>query len=676
MIVAQILLAALATAAGDAWPMPDWQAIAPEAAGLDASKLAEARDYALTGGGSGVIIRAGRLVIRWGPPEELYDLKSTTKSFGATALGLAILDGKVQLDDRARTHCPDLGVPPAGGVEAGPDRLGAITIRQLATQTAGFEKPGGFGRLLHDPGTTWHYSDGGPNWLADCLTHAYGRDLDALMFDRVFGPIGIARDDLRWRKNQYRPQALDGVPRREFGAGIHANVDAMARLGLLYLRGGTWDGKPILPRTFVDAARTTVEGVVGLPEGDAEVHGNASDHYGLLWWNNADGSLPGVPRDAFWSWGLYDSLIVVIPGLDIVAARAGRSWARAEGAGHYDVLRPFLGPIAASAVAASPAAGAPYPPSQVIVGIDWAPASTIVRRARGGDNWPLTWGDDDAQYTCFGDARGFEPFLPRKLSMGPARVIGPADAFHGENILAPTLEQIGEGGKGRKASGILMVDGVLHLWTRNVGRPRLARSADHGRTWTWAPWGLEAGFGCPTFLNFGKDYAGARDDYVYTYSPDAETAYDPADRLVLARVPKERIGERPAFEFFAGLDAEGRPTWSGEIDRRASAFDFPGRCYRSSASFHPGLKRYLLVQIVHGEEPRFKGGFGIYEAPEPWGPWSTAFFTEDWDVGPGETASLPTKWMADDGRTVYHVSSSDDTFCVREARLVLGEHRP
>ena len=42
---------------------------------------------------------------------------------------------------------------------------------------------------------------------------------------------------------------------------------------------------------------------------------------GLLWWNNGDAALAKVPRDAYWSWGLYDSLIVVVPSLDLVAAR-------------------------------------------------------------------------------------------------------------------------------------------------------------------------------------------------------------------------------------------------------------------------------------------------------------------------------------------------------------------
>jgi hypothetical protein len=47
----------------------------------------------------------------------------------------------------------------------------------------------------------------------------------------------------------------------------------------------------------------------------------------LLWWNNADGAIAGVPLDVYWANGLKDSLIVVVPSLDLVAARAGAYWA-------------------------------------------------------------------------------------------------------------------------------------------------------------------------------------------------------------------------------------------------------------------------------------------------------------------------------------------------------------
>jgi len=53
------------------------------------------------------------------------------------------------------------------------------------------------------------------------------------------------------------------------------------------------------------------------------------------------------------------------------------------------------------------------------------------------------------------------------------------------------------------------------------------------------------------------------------------------------------------------------------------------------------------------------------EAEEPWRSWRTVFFTTDWDVGPGETASFPTKWMSNDGKTLHLVFSGDNFFSIR-----------
>ena len=351
--IATCLLIVLAScqlaAAQDIWPGDSWVQ-ADASAGLNVKQLQRARDYALTAEGAGLVIVGGKEVMSWGDRRQRYDLKSTTKSFGATALGIAILDGKVKLSDPAIKHQPALGVPPESNRDTG--WLDTITLKHLATQTAGFEKPGGYGKLLFEPGTRWFYSDAGPNWLAECLTLAYRRDMRELMFERVFTPLGIRESDLTWRNNQYREHTLDGIPRREFGSGIHANVEAMARIGYLYLRNGRWRNEQILAPDFVSAATRSNPEVVGLPEQEGDPHGNASDHYGLLWWNNADGELKGVPRDAFWSWGLHDSLIIVMPSLDLVAARAGpaKSWKR-TGDGHYAVLEPFLGSLAAAVTA-------------------------------------------------------------------------------------------------------------------------------------------------------------------------------------------------------------------------------------------------------------------------------------------------------------------------------------
>lgn len=646
------------------WPSPDWPAADPSEVGMDTAKLLTARDYALTGGGSGYIVHQGSLVLSWGDPKRRYDLKSTTKSIGVTALGLALLDGRVRLGDRVQQYHPDFGREPAVNLESG--WLDQITLVQLAAQTAGFEKPGGYTPLLFEPGTHWDYSDSGPNWLAECITLIYQRDVDELMFERVFSPLYISRDDLQWRENAYRPRLIQGIPRREFGSGISANVDAMARLGYLYLRKGQWKGKRIISEEFVNMARRPGSESIGLPVLNPEEYGEASNHYGLLWWNNSDNTLTEVPRDAFWSWGLYDSLIVVIPSLDLVISRAGKSWKRNR-SGHYEVLKPFLEPIVASVQGPVP----PYPPSPVITGIEWDHPRTIMRRAEGSDNWPLTWAEDNNLYTAYGDGWGFSPRVPKKLSLGLATIKGSPPDFDGTNIRSKTGERIGQGAEGEKASGMLMVDGTLYMLVRNSGNSRLAWSEDYGKTWSWSQWRFAPSFGHPAFLNFGKNYRDARDDFIYIYSHDSDSAYTPADQMVMARVPRDQTRDREAYSFFQSTDGEGGARWTKDIDRRGPVFRHVNRCYRSMVTYNAAIKRYLWCQILPGDDPRFEGGFGIYDAPEPWGPWTTVFFTQMWDVGPGENCSFPTKWMSEDGKMLYLVFSGDDHFSIRKATLQL-----
>jgi hypothetical protein len=305
---------------------------------------------------------------------------------------------------------------------------------------------------------------------------------------------------------------------------------------------------------------------------------------------------------------------------------------------------------------------AAVPPSPVMTGVVWAPKESIVRAAQDSDIWATTWADDGHLYTVYGDGTGFVPKVPVKLSQGLARIEGGPDAFHGVNVRSPTFERFGNGPKGPKASGLLMVDGVLFALVRNTGNAQLAWSADRGATWTWADWKFESGSGCPTFVNFGQNYAGARDGYVYIVSHDADSAYQVADRFVLARVPKGQVRERGAYEYYAGTDAGG-PTWSRNPSARAGILAPPHKCYRCTVSYDAGLKRYLLCQA--GADRQADVGFGIFDAPEPWGPWTVVYYARRWDVSPGESCCFPTKWMSPDGTTLHLVFSGDDRFNAR-----------
>ena len=653
---------------GTAWPGTDWATATPESRGLSSKALEQAADYAQKhGGGSGCVIRHGYLVKEWGNPKRLADIKSATKgSFGITCLGLAVDRGLVKLDDLAQKHYSQIGTGKARNDE---NWLAEITIRHLATMTAGFND-GRPPKLYYRPGTKGHYSNDTSNMLAELLTLRFGEDLTAVMKREVLDPIGAAPSHWRWRANNYRAKTIAGFKSREFASGIRITHRALARIGYLYLREGEWNGKQILSPQFIrEATRPTA-----LP--------TFVPYYAFYWGSNARGTYKNLPPDAYWAFGLGDSFLLVCPGLDLVAVRLGTGSRRSQLPGGETPddwggrVEGFFRLIAQGGKGAPPEArtAAPYPPSPVVRKIVWAPKQSIVRKASGSDNWPLTWADDDNLYTAYGDGRGFKPRVPKKLSLGLARIIGSPDDFAGFNIRSPSGEAIGDGARGRKASGMLMVHGVLYMLARNAGNSQLAWSTDHGRTWTWADWKFTTSFGYPTFLNFGRNYAGARDGYVYVYSHDSDRAYKPAaDRMVLARVPTDRVRDRDAYEFFKSLGVDGTPLWTRDIEQRGGVFAHSGRCYRSGISYNAGLRRYLWCQTIPGGDTRFRGGFGIYDAPEPWGPWTTVYFTERWDVGPGETSSFPTKWMTDAGRTLHLVFSGNDCFSVRRARLTTNK---
>jgi len=311
--------------------------------------------------------------------------------------------------------------------------------------------------------------------------------------------------------------------------------------------------------------------------------------------------------------------------------------------------------IGVMSVAQGGGAAAPYPRSDVIADVEWEPKSEIVRKACKSDNWPCTWTDDDSIYTAGGDGGGFGG---KRSSLWVCRVQGDPPAISGRNLVSLAS---GDGSGGEKASSLLMVDGVLYMWVRNADKRgkhcQLAWSADRGQTWAWASWKFEE-FGYCTFINYGKNYAGARDGYVYTVTPDNPSAYTSTTKdMILMRVPKELVTKRSAYKFFTGMSG-GTPQWSSNVDDRRSVFTYVGTSHttcRTGISYNSGLGRYLWWQQLaeHGIDTRRSGGFGIYDAPEPWGPWTTVYYTQSWDVGPGETGNFPTKWMSTNGKSCY-----------------------
>jgi hypothetical protein len=318
----------------------------------------------------------------------------------------------------------------------------------------------------------------------------------------------------------------------------------------------------------------------------------------------------------------------------------------------------------------------PYPWSPVLRGweFDWA---THQRGAPGSDNWPLAWADDDCQYAAWGDGGGFGGTNELgRVSLGVARISGPFAEHVGSNVWGGH-EAMHPATFPGKSYGLLCVRGVLYMWVDmseaqpergHFSEHRLAVSRDHGASWSWADWSLtrEEGVMTPAFCQFGRDYAGARDGYVYVYlirfrSLEGPDGYpDKVPWLVvqrpgsvdLARVPRTSVPERAAYSFYAGADASGRPLWTTDAALRQPVFeDAQGVGWCLSVSYSPGLRRYLLC-TEHTQSHR--GKLGLFEAPQPWGPWTTVAYDNDWGAGHVPTNTFywnfANKWLSPDGR--------------------------
>jgi len=673
----------------------EWEKALLENEGMSSQKLDAAKEVlAAKGTKTFLVIRNDKIIYEWyapdfGPDKKHYTASMAKALVSGVSLMLALNDGRLNEDDPACKFITEWKRHP---------QKSKITIRHLATHSSGiedaeqdgighFELPGWKGQfwkqepdpftvsrdeapVIFEPGTEYAYSNPGMAMLSYAVTASLKNtkytDVRTLLRERIMRPIGVKDSD--WSIGYGKTFEVSGLNLVANWGGGGYTARATARVGQLMMRKGNWQGRQLVDPKWVEE----VVKYAGTPLPDRP-SGNPAPASGLGWWTNFDGVWPKVPRDAFAGAGAGNQVILVVPSLDLIIVRNGSNlFDSSKGEGFWAGIEQYLfNPVMDAIV------DPPYPPSPVIKKIIWAPTGEIIRKASGSDNWPITWADDDNQYAAYGDGWGFEPKTKEKLSLGMAKINGSPPDFSGTNIRSETGERFGQGNEGAKASGMLCVDGVLYMLVRNTRNSQIAWSVDHGKNWTWCEWKFTTSFGAPTFLNFGKNYTGARDDYVYIYSHDSDSAYEPADRFVMARVPKNEIRNRTSYKFFKGLDGTVQPVWTENIAERGAVFINPGKCYRSGISYNAGLKRYLWCQVLPFSKdergPRFQGGFGIYDAPQPWGPWTTVFYTTEWDVGPGETSSFPTKWMSADGKTCHLLFSGDDSFSVRKAELTVTE---
>jgi len=328
-------------------------------------------------------------------------------------------------------------------------------------------------------------------------------------------------------------------------------------------------------------------------------------------------------------------------------------------------------------------AASPYPDSPLIAEISFD-QSTLVKAAPGSDQFGYTTAADNNIYLAWGDGGGFGGTnnLGRS-SLGVSRIEGIPTSWTPFNVwggVSPESSQAPTHGK--SSNGIIAVNGVIYIyvieqnvWTNN----NLWKSTDLGMTWTDLGQMFnepETAYAEPGILQFGADYQDARDNYIYGYCPDQFP-----DGLGLFRVNKSKIENRSDYQFFAGLDTSGNPVWTSDISKEKPVFTNPaGTEWGTTATYHPYLRRYLLAVRHNGDS----GEWGLFDAPEPWGPWTTVAYGSDfpeWTYSkdpegassnrPAYIHNFPQKWMSSNGKTLWHISDRGDQFNIMKATLTL-----
>jgi hypothetical protein len=316
-----------------------------------------------------------------------------------------------------------------------------------------------------------------------------------------------------------------------------------------------------------------------------------------------------------------------------------------------------------------------YPKSSLLTGVVFD-ESTHRTEAPGSDIWPITWADDNHQYSAFGDGGGFGGSNSKgRVSMGITRIEGSHLDYFGRNVWGGYHAENPAEFTG-KGTGILCVDGVLYMWvagnaSKTVSTVQLAVSKNHSKTWNLVDWNwtIKDGLFAGVFVNCGRDYSDAPDDFVYACftrldPPPAEPRvwiYERPGIVDLARCSKGRLEEKDSWEWFAGTDSKGDPKWTSSLCRRQQFFEDPNGIKVVSVGYQPALGRYLLVYT-----PRDTGGhFALFESRHAWGPWSeVAYFKKTRLFQPPKANSrvsiyhFAPKWWSADGKEftlVYNV---------------------
>lgn len=255
-----------------------------------------------------LMLRGGVLLweeyFRDGEIDRLHVLNSVSKSFTATALGLAQAEGLLSLEDKLYDFFPEYSSL------CDSEYKKKITLSHMLMMGSGFENNESEIKVknaynleeaalampvIHEPGTVFNYYTLGTYLLSAAFSKVCPEGIHAYLRRKLFVPMNFGESHWNVEANN--------IP--SGGYGMFLSAYDLTRLGQLYLRNGMWEGQRLLPEDFVKAATSrqiSSTNARGTPDGTAG--------YGYQFWRNSFG---GYRAD-----GLYGQYIVVLPEQDVV----------------------------------------------------------------------------------------------------------------------------------------------------------------------------------------------------------------------------------------------------------------------------------------------------------------------------------------------------------------------
>jgi CubicO group peptidase (beta-lactamase class C family) len=320
-----------AAQAADRFPGATWSSAPAGSNGWSAEGVAKARAWSerVAPSAAVMIVQHGQVVAEWGDTVTKSNLHSVRKSLLSALVGIAVAEGKIDLKATIGSLGIDDNPPSLTPVEQQATVHDLLAARSGVYHPALYETPAMAAarpkRGSHPPGSFWYYN----NWDFNTFGTIYERATAEGIFDAfdrlIARPIGM---------QDYQPS--DGTYVRG-GDSIHPaypirmSARDLARFALLYLREGRWNGRQVVPASWVSASTQ--------PYSDT----GTGSHYGYFWWLGFIelGNTPTVklPPGSYSAQGFLGQYAFVIPPLDLVVVHRVNSDRAADAAFKSPSLR-------------------------------------------------------------------------------------------------------------------------------------------------------------------------------------------------------------------------------------------------------------------------------------------------------------------------------------------------